>query len=169
MKKKFSPLIQKYFEHWIELETWDSTHWADKERFYQFVKACFKYRKKKISSSDIKTAIKEAVLSKRPTFNEEELDHLAEQFSQEFATIRDYEETPFPDDWVEMRNPIRVKHYLRMLRDERNAQLYSESQIQEILKRNFGENWEENVRRRISGQSIPPKQPKDPSQGPPKK
>ena len=37
--ERLSPVVQRYFDAWVDRDTWDSWHPLDDEHFYRFVKA----------------------------------------------------------------------------------------------------------------------------------
>jgi len=79
---------------------------------------------------------------------------LAEEFSDKFETIMEYEEVPFPNVMVEMRNPFAVSLHLRSVavyKDGKEEPFYTEAQIEDILRKNFGEGWRERYLKKYVG------------------
>ncbi len=148
MKKVyFSPLVDQYFFNWIRKPTWDTLHWCDQDRFYQFLKAHDRYsRNKEIIrlSRNIKLAAKEF----HPKLDEEHINEIVEIYIERARIIRSYLQVKFPDHLVEMRNPIAVWGELHRIvkYDEATGEfhpLYTDKELEEILNKHFGENWRE--------------------------
>lgn len=54
---KLSPICQKAYERWIDVETWHTSHPLDKRRFYGFVNAYLQYARKEIGEENLRRDI----------------------------------------------------------------------------------------------------------------
>lgn len=146
MKIYFSPLVDKYLRHWIEEPTWDSMHPKDMERFYMFLKALQRYSKRNWFS-ELKGTLIGVTKDYYPLLEEDQLAKTIDLFLEKARVALNYTKAPFPNHVVEMRNPFEVRSSLttsKYLDAEGNEQtLYSIEQVEEILIKNFGENWRE--------------------------
>jgi hypothetical protein len=114
MSHYFSKIIDCYFLQWIAPDTWVTYHPLDLERFYQFVKAIKRYSRSN-HGPKIQENIIQAAKKKHPEFINDLINEMAEDFSGRVHQILDYESAPFPDPFVEMRNPHAVSLYLDSL------------------------------------------------------
>ena len=148
----FAKMIDRYFLSWIRPDTWDTYHPFDTERFYKFVKAIRRYARVNYGPK-IRQNIIEAARKEHPRLDEDYIKEMAESFSSIVHKILDYESTRFPDPMVEMRNPYAVRIHLRGVeKADRKGILrpfYSEKQIEDILVKNFGPDWDVRSRRTI--------------------
>jgi len=154
MKKYFSPMIDRYFNQWINLPTWDSMHPLDMTRFYQFVKALRTYSR---NSWRIKFRqnVLMAVKEKYESLDENHIKEMVEFFFNRAEVVLAYESVLFPDPIVEMKNPYVVLSFLRQFRQVVDAKgntrpLYTSEQLEKILAENFGKDWrnKENDKRK---------------------
>jgi len=145
MKKYFSEVIDRYFLNWIGASTWHTDHPSDAERFYQFIKSLHRYARKG-KFGEVEKQLIRAVEDLHP---DQPIESYKERIS-ELAMIADeihaYEETPFPDPLVEMKNPNQVYICLRRLKIDSGKgvikPLYSDQMIEKIMTENFGKDWE---------------------------
>ena len=156
MSRYFSKIIDRYFLQWIAPDTWVTYHPMDMERFYQFVKAIKRYSRTNYGPKLLKNIIK-AAKKEHPEFSDDLINEMAEYFSGRVHQILDYESAPFPDPFVEMRDPYAVSLYLRRLRvsDRKGGfrPLHSQAEIDKILEKNFGTNWRERSFEQIYGKT----------------
>ena len=100
MTKTFSPLVQRAFDQWINMDTWHSGHACDDERFYVFVWAVVRRNRNRPDASAIQTQIKAA---KEGKFEPDALDFHAKNFADlynhlcDFAKARKLPGTPSRD------------------------------------------------------------------------
>jgi hypothetical protein len=83
---KIKTPVEYSFHIWMSNHP-DSTHWADKERFYTFVKTICRYRARKWKDA---MYLKKRVLRIQPNFDLEHLDCLQDLFMQ----LLDYHNAP---------------------------------------------------------------------------
>jgi hypothetical protein len=86
----------------------DSTHWADRERFFQFVKAVARYRAKKWKNQEY---LKEKILTILPSFAPELLKNRLELFNVllDFQATRSSLENVFCDKEVKDDHYIEIR------------------------------------------------------------
>src|SRR2546425_2472383 len=102
---KLSQIVGRYFEAWIGLDTWDSHHPLDKQRFYLFVKAVARYTRRFPSQADIHALIVARWSGQR---SRSELNETANYFAELYQTLLGYEMTPgFPDALIERTDIVR--------------------------------------------------------------
>jgi hypothetical protein len=77
--------IEYSFHQWISAHP-ESRHWADKERFYTFVRTVCRYHSKKWKDQKY---LKDQILARRPKFDPEYLDHILDQYLEliEFSKV----------------------------------------------------------------------------------
>ena len=148
MKTKYymHELIEKYYKRWINSPTLIG-HINDRERFYQFVKACVRYSKHWNAKQDIHTSWLRHFLEEdlRERYNEQYLDEIIHKIVSIFEHILEFSETSFPDHYVEMKNPILVhltlRSWIHVDVDGTRKQYYTDEEIERIMAENFGPNW----------------------------
>lgn len=134
MKKYFSPRIECYFLSWLLKPTWSSLHGFDKDRFYAFMKAYFRYAKRKDKNRLVHT-IRQAVADFYPTMKNPQA---LELYIQKVELIFEYESIKFPEPLVENRNYYSVRSSLQsgMYYDGEWKQLTNE-EIETTIKEEF--------------------------------
>ncbi|MBI4307929.1 MAG: hypothetical protein HY684_03905 [Chloroflexi bacterium] len=141
----FSPLIDRYFNGWIGLFTWDSKHPYDMARFYKFLKALGRYSRKRGWLGRLHRKIVIAAADYHSSLAKEHIRQMADFFVREAETIFFYESTPFPDALVESKDPYAMWASLqtaRVLNKQGKARpLYTQAKIEEVLAKRFGEGW----------------------------
>jgi hypothetical protein len=114
-------------------------------RFYQFVKALRRYSRKQGWRPRLREKIHSAVISEHPDFDPSAANEMADFFSALANNILDCASTPFPDPLVEMRNPHQVEQWLsstqRVAEGGILRPVYTDHQIDEILRKTFGKDW----------------------------
>ena len=144
-----SKTIDRYFNCWIRAESWESMHPHDMESFYMFLKALKRYRRKPWWDN-FRDNIVKAVKEYHSYSDEEWLNERIDIFLSTAATIFSYESAPFPNPLVEMGNPYAVSLALHRQQniDEkgRSHPFYTDKQVEEILIKNFGEDWRNRYR-----------------------
>ncbi len=128
-----APVIGRYFEAWICLDTWDSYHPLDERRFYRFVKAVARYTRRVLSPADIHALIVERRDGQQ---DRAELNKTAKQFAERYQTLLDYEKTGgFPDALIE-RTDI-VKYYVQLSISSRENKQHINRMMTEV----WGKDW----------------------------
>src|SRR5262245_18718430 len=108
---KLSPVVARYFDIWIRQETWDSGHWSDRERFYQFVKAVKRYSRRSVSRYQIQTLI---IVRCKHRRDRAVLEIKAEKYGEIYQTLLEYERTSgFPDALIDRKNILAFYNRLR--------------------------------------------------------
>jgi len=130
------PIVRRYFDAWISLDTWDSFHALDMERFYRFVKAVVRYsRHQRPSSTRIRAFIIERWKGQR---EEAELNKEADHVAELYQTLLEYERTTgFPDPLIERKDIVR--YHLRL-----KATRTSEGQYRRTMSEVWGPNCTRN-------------------------
>jgi len=87
--------VRKYYEAWARSPT---THPLDRQRFYQFVKACINHvghgdLGRKLDISYLKLSLYDSF---HDEYNEEYYDEFVHDIAVLFEHLRDYEDTAFP-------------------------------------------------------------------------
>ena len=114
-----SLVVGRYFDAWIRLDTWDSGHALDNERFFRFVEAVARYSHRPPVSREIRTLILKRWRGQRAGSS---LRKAADRFVARYDTLLAYEKTRgFPNPLIE-RTDI-LLFYLRLtsppaIRDE---------------------------------------------------
>jgi hypothetical protein len=125
-KKNLPPVIARYFDAWIRIDTWDSQHWSDLKRFYLFVKAVVRYGRPGPSAGDLQELIIDRWRTRRKA---------AERYTALYMTLRQYEKSRgFPDPLIELRDIF--KCYNRLKSRSRNADY-----IERRMTKDWGNNW----------------------------
>jgi hypothetical protein len=141
MPKYFSKAVDRYFDQWIRVFTWDTMHPYDMERFYQFLKALKKYSRKYWAKGFHENIVK-AAKDYHPNLDEKHITEMANFFIKKAETCFAYEEAPFPDPLVEKTDPYAVRSRLsriQVLDDKGNTRpLYTSDEIEDILAKDFG-------------------------------
>jgi hypothetical protein len=126
------------------MDTWASNDLSDLSKFYKFIKALKRYSRSNYRHR-IKSIIVSAVRSEHPSLSNEHINKMASEYTSIANHILDYEESPFPDHLLEMRNPHVVYLILGSIQKrDRHGELvpfYNERQINDILESNFGLDW----------------------------
>jgi len=152
----FSKIIDRYFLRWIAPDTWLTYHPLDMERFYQFVKAIKRYSRSNYGPKIRKNIIK-AAKKEHPDFADDLIKEMADDFSERVHQFLEYESVPFPDPYIEMRDPHSVSLYLHSIHvaDKKGnfRPLHSEGEIERILERNFGANWRKRSLEKVYGKA----------------
>ena len=139
MKYKMSPVIKKYYEHWIRSPKLLGP--SDTEKFYAFVKSVLRYSKKRRNGSWFRYFL-ERDLPKTGLGYEERIPELVALFDH---LVDFHHSTKFPDPLIEMRNPHLVKNILQMYKKEDGTRQFSDDEINKTLKKNFGDKWKEKL------------------------
>ena len=139
MQKQHMPqLIEKYYRAWINSSTLFS-HPNDEQKFYQFVKACLRYGRKRRNGQWLKYFLEKDLKEKYvDDYYEEQLQNAILLFDH----FMEYERTKFPNHVLEMRNPYLVKQELVSIVKSDGTSYYSQEAIDKILIKYFGPNWE---------------------------
>jgi len=86
--ERLSPVVQRYFDAWVDRDTWDSWHPLDDEHFYRFVKAVARYsRRRPPRPGDIHALIVARWRGKRRA---DQLTERAEHFANFYETLLAY-------------------------------------------------------------------------------
>ena len=138
-------MVDRYFNHWISLPTWDSMHPMDMARFYQFVKALRTYSRNSWRDKFHQNVLA-AAKEKHQGIDESYTRDMIEFFFNRAEAVLAFESVLFPDPVVEMRNPSVVLAYLRQFHqvvDEKGntRPLYTPEQLEDMLEENFGKDW----------------------------
>ena len=135
---KLSKVVARYFEVWIALDSWDSFHPLDLQRFYRFVKAVVRYSRKPPSSRDVHALIM-ARRNKQRSVDAFD-DQAAERYADIYETLINYEETRcFPDALIECTNIIKF-HLQLQSQENQNVQ-----HIEWIMNRFWGKDWQKQL------------------------
>lgn len=143
-------LIKKYYRVWINGPAL-MEHNLDRDRFYRFVKACTRYSrhwnaKQKIDVEWLRYFL-ERDLPKRYK-NKQYRDEIIKEILTLFGDILDFNRTLFPDHLLEMRDPYSVMGQLRTQiyidKEGNKKPVYSDDEIEKILRDNFGPSWRED-------------------------
>jgi len=126
-----SPVVNRYFQHWLLHDSWHSGHWADMERFFKFVKAVLRYSKKRPSDSEVRDRIME-----REGLPQDDLEKRASHFAGLYAHILEFVGVGFPDALIEKTNIQRYHFSLEAALGHRN-----QAQIAEAMQREWGDDW----------------------------
>jgi hypothetical protein len=134
---KISKVVGRYFEAWIALDTWDSFHPLDLQRFYRFVKAVVRYSRKPPSSGDVHALITARWNKQRPV---DALERAADRYAEIYETLMNYERTRgFPDALIERTSIVKFHGQLSS-QDNSNAQ-----HIERIMSHVWGKDWQKQL------------------------
>ena len=134
---RISKVVGRYFEAWIALDSWDSFHPLDLQRFYRFVKAVARYTRKPFPPGDVRALIKARRNKQRSA---DALDHAADRYAEIYETLLEYEKTRgFPDPLIE-RTSI-VKFHGQLL----SSQQTSNAHIERIMSDVWGKDWQKKL------------------------
>jgi hypothetical protein len=137
-KNTFSPVIGRYFDHWICQDTWDSYHPLDTARFYRFVKAVARYSRRAPSSAFLHADIINRWKGRR---DHAQLEREADHFSEQYDTLLAYERTKgIPDALIEHSDI--VKYHLRLSRQSAAA-------CNRIMTQAWGQDWKKKLQRAL--------------------
>jgi len=129
---KMPEMIQKYYRAWINGRTLLEDY-ADRERFYKFIKACRRYARQNIDVEWLHYFLERDM---RKGYNERYRDESINKILVLFSHILEFNKTIFPDYIIEMKNPYLVYGSLR-------SYGYSDDKTEKILRDNFGASWRE--------------------------
>jgi len=138
---KLSPVVGRYFDAWIKLQTWDSGHQLDQQRFYRFVKAIVRYSRRRPSSIEVESLIEARWEGRRDS---ESLEETARHFASIYTAILDYENTNgFPNPLIERTNIVQCQIWLA-------SENVSEQQLDNSMSHLWGEDWRIQLQRAIA-------------------
>ena len=142
-----SPLIRKYYDDWMSATTLIADQ-SDTEKFYAFIKSVIKYSRKYRNGHWLRYFLEKDLPQK---YNDKAYcDQKIQQFVALFDHFIDFHKIKFPKHLIEMRDPIKVKWELQSIEKENGQEFYNDSQIDQIIKKNFGENWRDKYYKRIA-------------------
>ena len=134
---KISKVVGRYFDAWITLDTWDSFHPLDMQRFYRFVKAVVRYSRNPPSPSDVRALITARWHDQRPV---DALDQAADRYAAIYETLISYEKTGgFPDALTE-RTSI-VKFHGQLSSQENSSAQHIETTMSHV----WGKDWQKKL------------------------
>ena len=125
-------LIEKYYRAWINGRTLLEDY-ADRERFYKFIKACRRYARQNIDVEWLRYFLERDICK---CYNEQYRDESIHKILVLFFHILEFNKTIFPDDIIEMKKPYLVYGSLR-------SYGYSDDETDKILRDTFGPSWRE--------------------------
>lgn len=143
---KLSPVIQRYFDAWIQMDTWDSYHPLDQERFYRFIKSVKRYSKRKPAPSEIEKMIIERWKGRRV---KRHLIASAQRYASRYEIILKYEATRGFPNWLIERTSL-PRCYLALAIDE-----VSPKKINEIMTRLWGKDWQSELEKWSKSLAVP--------------
>ena len=130
-----SPIIKKYYNRWINSPTLFGP--SDVDCFYRFVKACIRYGRIRRYGQWLRNFMEKYLPKKYK--NREYIEKKIRQAVSLFDHFMFYHyDTTFPQPLLEMRQPFLVRTELQSIIKADGSQKYSEEEIDEILKNNFG-------------------------------
>jgi len=148
LEPKMSSLIEKYYLRWVKGPDLFS-HPNDCNRFYQFVKACLRYSRRK---SDLCGPWLQYFLDRdlrERIVNLQAREEVILEATILFEHLIDFSKVSFPDHVLEMRNPYKVKAQLEGLFYSDDRPVYPQEKIERILAEKFGESWREDYLKKI--------------------
>ena len=132
-KLPMTSLMLKYYQQWLNTPTLLDNP-RDCDKFYQFVRACIHYGRKRRSGSWLRPFLEKDLAGRLPP---EESDRLIREAVSIFDCIAEYESITFPDPMVEMKTPVSVKVAMRSVLRRDGKRFYSDEDIQQYIKENF--------------------------------
>jgi hypothetical protein len=88
--------LERYFDIWIRQKGWDSFHPSDMERFYRFVKAAARHRRR-YKRAPTRGAIRARILERQKNaLDDSDLSEAAEEFAELYQTFMNYEKVRLP-------------------------------------------------------------------------
>ena len=146
-----SPVVSRYFDNWIDNDTWDSGHWLDRARFYRFVKAVTRYSRKTPHPGSLQELIIQRWRKRRTN---KALAAAADDFASLYQTLIEYEGTDdFPNAMIEHNNIL--SYYHRLIREsevirkgKRIQEKPSKHQIDSVMTRVWGESWRDQLNKK---------------------
>ena len=137
---KLSPVVGRYFDAWLRLDTWDSYHPLDKERFYLFVKAVARYSRRVPSAGDIKELIVEKWKDRRTISVLNKATCYFMSLYQEFLA---YEKTRgFPNPSIERTNIVRFYYRIRQGKTNKDIDMR--------MSEDWGSNWQRKLDEKLA-------------------
>jgi hypothetical protein len=139
-KSLLSPVVERYLQAWIGVESWHTNHGHDLSRFYRFVRAVMRYSKAPITGGDLR-----AILLKRfsSEFNREYLAKVVDRYCSLFEDLYAFskDKSPFPDVVIEKLNISRYYHTIVFRSND------DESYIETKMSHDWGDDWKEKLKR----------------------
>jgi hypothetical protein len=133
---RMSKVVGRYFDAWIVLNSWDSFHPLDLQRFYRFVRAVTRYSRKPLTPANLRHLIRARWKEQRSAGA---LAHAIAGYMEKYETLLDYKKTPgFPDPLIERRSI--VKFYGRL-----TSQQGSNRHVERIMSNAWGKDWREKL------------------------
>ncbi|MBN2308251.1 MAG: hypothetical protein JXR94_04730 [Candidatus Hydrogenedentes bacterium] len=130
---RMTPLMHKYYTHWLNTETLLGNP-RDADRFYQFVKACIRYGRKRRSGSWLRSFL-ETDLKGR--FCDDYLEQLISDAVSIFDHIAEYEDVVFPDPMVHLTNPPSVSAAMSLIKKPDGTRFYTDQEIEAFIQQHF--------------------------------
>lgn len=143
-KYRMSNLVRKYYSARLSGGTLFE-HPLDRDRFFRFVKACITYSRQELHGEWLRYFLERGLQERYP--DERSREQVVIEAVILFEHILNFNKVSFPSPVLEMRNPYLVSRALGS-KSTGGRRLYSEEDIERILRENFGESWREDYRRR---------------------
>lgn len=132
-KLTMTSLVRKYYWQWLSTPTLLENP-RDSDKFYQFVRACIHYGRKRRSGSWLRPFLEKDLAGR---FALEHSDRLVREAVSIFDHIAEYERVTFPDPMVEMKSPVSVKVAMRSVIRADGKRFYSDEDIQRYIQEHF--------------------------------
>jgi len=137
----FSPIVGRYFDAWINCDTWYTGHRNDEERFYKFVKAVLRYCKRRPSDTQVRQHIE--LKGRELISDDNDLQEKAHYYTTLYASILEFHDTLFPDVLTELRSSRACYNLLENQRILTGG--IRESEEAELMRVLFGDDWKHQL------------------------
>jgi len=114
---KIKQPVEYSFLYWMNSFP-DSRHWADKERFFRFVKTVCRHNAKNWKKPDY---LRERILEAKPNFDQEFLDSLLNLYMN---LLEFYRAIPFSSQMQISKRKVKERHYIEIR--VKNGKVYRE-------------------------------------------